>query len=220
MTNAAPPIQALVFDFDGTIADTEWPVYEAYRAAHEFHGLELTLETWVSVVGTADNPPVDERLRRELGHEPDPEALRIADHHFDLAKQGVPLLPGVEALVDRALASGVRVALASSSPMSWIEPHMTRLGLIDRFEALSTVDQVAAGKPAPDLFNLSAQQLELDPATCLVLEDSRNGFLAAKAAGMPSVIIPNRITKLDVHPDATHVIDSLLDFPFQEFGIQ
>jgi len=219
VTETPSPIQALVFDFDGTIADTEWPVYEAYRVAHEYHGLELTLETWVSVVGTADNPPVDERLRRELGHEPDPEALRLADEHFDRARQGVPLLPGVEDLVDRALASGIRVALASSSPMSWIEPHMTRLGLIDRFEALSTVDQVAAGKPAPDLFNLSAQQLDIDPATCLVLEDSRNGFIAARDAGMQCLIVPNKITKFDIHPDVEHVVDSLVDFPYQQFGI-
>ena len=213
------PPAAVIFDFDGTIADTEWPVYEAARVAHEFHGLELTISTWVEVVGTADNKPLAERLRDELGHDPDPDALAMAEEIHRHARESVPVLPGVEALVDATLGAGRRLGLASSSPMSWIAPHMTRLGLIDRFETLSTVDQVERGKPAPDLFLHAAAQLELDPADLLVIEDSRNGFLAAREAGMRCVLVPNRITAHDVPDEAEVVIESLVDFPFAHFGL-
>ena len=86
------------------------------------------------------------------------------------------------------------------------------------FDSLSTRDQVDRGKPAPDLFLLAAAQLQLDPADFLVIEDSRHGFAAARAAGMRCVLVPNAITAHDVHPEAEIVLDSLLDFPFAHFG--
>ena len=66
---------AVIFDFDGTIADTEWPVYEAARIAHQHHGLALPVTEWVKIVGSADNPTLEDRLRGELGRDPDPEAI-------------------------------------------------------------------------------------------------------------------------------------------------
>ncbi|MEM9204068.1 MAG: HAD-IA family hydrolase, partial [Actinomycetota bacterium] len=80
-------------------------------------------------------------------------------------------------------------------------------------------DQVDRGKPAPDLFLLAAAQLECEPADMLVIEDSRNGAIAAKAAGMPVVVVPNRVTMHDIPPEADLVIDSLRDFPFADFGL-
>ena len=103
--------------------------------------------------------------------------------------------------------------------MDWVGGHLDRLGLFERFTSFSTRDQVDRGKPAPDLFLLAAAQLELDPAEMLVIEDSRNGAVAAKAAGMTVVVIPNRVTRHDVPSEADLVLDSLLDFPFVDFGL-
>ena len=84
---------------------------------------------------------------------------------------------------------------------------------------LSTRDQVDRGKPAPDLFLLAAAKLGREPADVLVIEDSRNGTIGAKAAGMTCVVVPNRITRHDIPTEADLVLDSLLDFPYADFGL-
>ena len=210
---------AVIFDFDGTIVDTEWPVYEAARVAHEHHGLDLPIGEWVQIVGTADNKPLDERIRTLLGREPDLGAIERAKEEHGRVRMSGPALPGVRELIGSTHAAGRPLGIASSSPMDWVGGHLERLGLYERFTSFSTRDQVDRGKPAPDLFLLAAAQLELDPADMLVIEDSRNGAIAAKAAGMPVVVIPNRVTRHDVPTEADLVIDSLLDFPYADFGL-
>ena len=210
---------AVIFDFDGTIVDTEWPVFEAARVAHEHHGLALPIEEWVQIVGRADNKPLAERLRDLLGREPDHGAIERAKEQHGRARMSGPALPGVHELIDATDAAGHPLAIASSSPMDWVSGHLERLGLFERFTSLSTRDQVERGKPAPDLFLLAAAQLERDPAEMLVIEDSRNGAIGAKAAGMTVVVIPNRVTRHDIPSEADLVIDSLLDFPYAEFGL-
>ena len=211
---------AVIFDFDGTIADTEWPVYEAARIAHQHHGLALPIGEWVKIVGSADNLPLEERLRNELGRDPDPEAIERAKTLHAEAREQVPVLPGVADLIAAAKAAMRGLSIASSSPIGWVENHLTRLGLLDHFDALSTRDQVDRGKPAPDLFLLAATKLELDPADVIVIEDSRNGAIAAKAAGMTCIVVPNRITRHDIPREADLVLDSLLDFPYADFGLE
>ncbi|MEM9463952.1 MAG: HAD-IA family hydrolase [Actinomycetota bacterium] len=210
---------AVIFDFDGTIADTEWPVYEAARVAHEDHGLTLPIEEWVKIVGRADNQPLAERLRDLLDRDPDPEIMDRVKTQRDRESHAAPPLPGVHGVIDSSRAAGRPLGIASSSPMDWVGGHLERLGLFDRFTSFSTRDQVDRGKPAPDLFLLAASQLERDPADVLVIEDSRNGAIAAKAAGMSVVVVPNRITRHDIPREADLVLDSLLDFPFADFGL-
>ena len=212
------PPAAVIFDFDGTIADTETPVYEAARIAHEEHGLELPMTTWIEIVGTADNKPLAERLRDELGRAPDVDVMARAEERHRHARENVPVLPGVEDLITVVKSHDRRLAIASSSPIDWVKPHLTRLGLADQFDHLSTRDQVDRGKPAPDLFLLAAARLGLDPVDILVIEDSRHGYAAARAAGMRCVVVPNTITAHDVHPEAEIVLESLVDFPFAHFG--
>ena len=211
---------AVIFDFDGTIADTEWPIYEAARIAHHHHGLALPVETWVKIVGSADNPSLEDRLRNELGRDPDPEAIERAKTLHAEAREKVPVLPGVHDVIEATKAAARRLSIASSSPMSWVEGHLKRLSLFSHFDTFSTRDQVDRGKPSPDLFLLAAAQLELDPADVIVIEDSKNGAIAAKAAGMTCIVVPNSITKHDVPSEADIVLDSLLDFPYAEFGFE
>lgn len=210
---------AVIFDFDGTIADTEWPVYEAARIAHEEHGLTLPIEQWVRIVGSADNLPLEERLRLELGRDPDEGAMARARERHAEAREGVPVLPGVLEVITAVRAAGRGLSIASSSPSDWVEGHLARLDLGGHFDALSTRDQVERGKPAPDLFLLAAAKLECEPADILVIEDSRNGTLGAKEAGMTCVVVPNRITRHDIPTEADLVLDSLLDFPYADFGL-
>ena len=210
---------AIVFDFDGTIADTEWPIYEVARDAFRAHGLDMALEEWVKGIGLADNKSLPELLESALGEPPDPEIVQAAvDRRLEWNLQMV-VFPGVVEVIAAAQRADIPLAVASSSPTSWVEPHLERLGLIHHFVAIRTRDHVDRGKPAPDLFLSAAGELDVDPADVVAIEDSRHGCASAKAAGMTCLVVPNRITVLDPPTDADFLLDTLLDFPFRRFGL-
>jgi HAD superfamily hydrolase (TIGR01509 family) len=105
-----------------------------------------------------------------------------------------PVLPGVTELVDAARVAGLRVGVASSSSCQWVNGHLERLGLRDRFDCVRCRDDVAAVKPAPDLYLASIECLGVRADEALAIEDSPNGVAAAKAAGLRCVAVPNVIT--------------------------
>ena len=210
-------MKAALFDFDGTILDTETPEFEEWRAAFRARGHELTLEVWQHSVGTvgAYDPcaHLADLMRVPLDH----EALRqevYARHQTRCEAQ--PLLPGVVDRVREARAAGLRTAVASSSLSEWVEGWLARHRIRDLFDAVCTRDQVAQVKPAPDLFLLAAARLGVAPEECLAFEDSPHGIRAARAAGMRCVAIPNPLTRHLPLGEADLVVESLADHSLAE----
>ncbi len=205
-------LAALVFDFDGLILDTEWSEFVTVQAEFQAHGVGLELDEWRHRVGRVDNlhwtvwleeaavGPVDVAAVR---------ARRIEAHHALIRQEEV--LPGVVDLLDAADEAGVPTGVASSSPTSWVEPHLERIGLLDRFAVVRCRDHVALGKPAPDLYLAVADALGVDPTRSVALEDSHHGSTAARAAGFACVVAPNAVTRVPEFPDADLVVDSLAD---------
>ena len=101
------------------------------------------------------------------------------------------------------------MAIASSSSTGWVEHWLDRLGIRDRFEQVHGRDRVGRLKPAPDLFLRAAESLDVTPAACLASEDSPNGVLAARAAGMRCVAVPNSVTRHLQMPETELVVESL-----------
>ena len=189
-------IEALVFDFDGLILDTELPEFVSLRAAFAAHGAELPVEEWQARIGTTDKRHWTLWLEEILGHDIDREAARIArlDHHHALiAEQAVR--PGVVALLDEAAAAGVPVGVASSSPLDWVGGHLERRGLLERFAVVVTSDDVERTKPAPDLYRAALAALDASPERAVALEDSAHGCTAAVSAGLFCVVVPNTVTR-------------------------
>ena len=143
--------------------------------------------------------------RRQVEH------LRLID--------AAPLRPGVEAMIERAERAGVRLALASSSPYSWVERHLRRRGLHDAFEAFANGDMVERAKPWPDIFLLAAAKLGVEPSACLAIEDSHNGLRAALAADVRCIVAPNPMTVGSDFTGAAGVFDSLADVPWNRYGL-
>ena len=135
-----------------------------------------------------------ETMRDRLGLElPVPEIERaVVDAMVERYRhEGAPTIPGaVEAV--RRIAAVLPTALASSSHRRVIDASLAATGLADVFEVVVSSDDVAHGKPAPDVFLEAARRLRADPATTLVVEDSLNGLKAGRAAGMTTVLVPNR----------------------------
>jgi HAD superfamily hydrolase (TIGR01509 family) len=189
-------MKLLVFDFDGLILDTEVPVYDAWQEIYGEHGVELAFEKWAQCIGTADafDPCVD--LQAALGRALDVAALEARHRALTdalIAAQAV--LPGVREYVEEAARMGV----ASSSSRRWVEGHLTRLGLRDCFQAIRCADDVPRVKPDPALYRAVLDAMGVRPEDAVALEDSPNGVLAAKRAGLACVAVPNALTaRLDL----------------------
>jgi HAD superfamily hydrolase (TIGR01509 family) len=204
--------RALIFDFDGLILDTEGPVYRSWLEVYEAHGEALPFERWVQIVGstTAGFHPqhhLEERLGRPLAQE-------VIDGRIGRRTEMIlaePLLPGIVQHVDAARALGLRLGVASSSTRDWVSGHLERLDIIDRFDCIRCRDDVAHAKPEPDLYLAVLDCLGVSATEALAIEDSPNGVIAAKRAGLRCVAIPNPITaRLDLS-EADLQLQSLAD---------
>jgi HAD superfamily hydrolase (TIGR01509 family) len=205
-------LEALVFDFDGLILDTEWPEFATVREEFAAHGLELLLEDWQHIVGRADHRHWFDWLEDELGRKLERSMVierRRSRHHSLIAEQDV--LPGVGELLDAARAAGLPTAVASSSSESWVGGHLERLGLLHRFDAVRCRDHVERAKPAPDLFLAAVEAVGANPARSVALEDSHHGCTAAGAAGLVCVVVPNDVTRTQRFEHADLVVGSLAE---------
>jgi putative hydrolase of the HAD superfamily len=208
-------IRALIFDFDGTIIDSETPVFEGWQATYAEHGHELPLSRYVEIIGTAAHTfDPHGHLEGLIGRTLDREQLtaeRQAKHRAIIYANDT--LPGVRGWIEEATAKFMPLAIASSSQEWWIESNLARLKLRDRFQIVRTREMVAAAKPAPDLFLAALDGLGVQPHEAIVIEDSLHGIAAAKSAGLFTVAVPNPVTAgLDLSA-ADIVVRSLAELP-------
>lgn len=190
-------IKALIFDFDGTVVDTETPEFESWRLEYAVFGVEMPMELWTQLIGSNTQGVFEPYawLEGKIGQALDRDSLRTRRRAamMDLIAAERPR-PGIEAWLDGARERGLGLSIASTSRRPWVEQHLTNVGLLDRFDHLATGDQVEHAKPAPDLYLLAARQLGIEPHEAIAIEDSRNGVAAAKAAGMFTIAVPNAMT--------------------------
>ncbi|WP_441907758.1 HAD family hydrolase [Paenibacillus sp. MCAF9] len=211
-------IKALVFDFDGLIIDTETPSYYAFRQVYEEYGVELPVTLYAKCVGTSldqFNPytyiadcvteTIDLAAVKAKFKEVYAELLKSAD-----------LRPGVIDYLNEAKRMNLKVGLASSSQLSWIKPYLVKHQLDHYFDKFSTADEVERVKPNPELYLLALQKLGVEASEAISFEDSLNGFLAAKAAGLHTVIVPNELTKDFAFMDYDLLIPSMADRSLSE----
>ena len=187
-------LRAILFDFDGLILDTEVACFGGWRWAFEQQGLEYTLEDFQSIVGTDQNPRT--LFEERLGGSVDWETINPKRREYE-RKLGLEMeiKPGVIALLEEAIARGWRRAIVSSSPDHWVKPHLEKRGALHYFDDFICHGDAPKAKPAPDLYLEALKRLDLQPAETVALEDSYNGSLAAKRAGLWCVAIPNEITR-------------------------
>jgi HAD superfamily hydrolase (TIGR01509 family) len=190
-------IQALIFDFDGLILDTETPEVQIWQKLYARYGQEFPLDEWVrTVVGaTVANLDPVAQLERLTGLPLDRQALQEQAHRTRLDWQAtLPPLPGVTDYLDSARRLGLRLAIASSSPHGWVDGFLRHLGFSDLFDFIICREDAPRIKPAPDLFLTALSALHIRADQVLAFEDSPNGVKAAKAAGLRVVGVPNLIT--------------------------
>ena len=191
-------MRALIFDFDGLILDTEMPDYLSWQKVYQSYGVDLPMELWCTIVGgdaESDFEP-HEYLESLIQSQVDREQIWVSRRKSYLEHlESLPILPGVQQLLADAKQYGLKLAVASSSPENWVTGHLSRLGLIDYFDAIVTADDVKVTKPDPALFLLAAEKVGASQDEVIVIEDSSNGVKGAKRAGMFVVVVPNEVTR-------------------------
>jgi HAD superfamily hydrolase (TIGR01509 family) len=207
-------IRALIFDFDGLILDTETPVLEAWAAMHREAGVAYAAEEAAKIVGHIDvayDPwanfaPAQDRAELHRRHRERARAI--------LATQKI--LPGVLDYLEEARGRDLRLAIASNSDHGWVERHLDRLGLRRYFELIRCREDVALGKPEPDVYRAVLDAFGCAGAEAIAFEDSEPGSLAAKRAGIWSVVVPNPSTTAFAFAHADLRVTSLADQPLAE----
>ena len=209
-------LQAVIFDMDGVLADSE-PLYLAgINQVLEAYGVELTPAENEETIGTTVEVTWSKVIERfSLPPEAYEECVRRYDHAMEtLLREPQEPLPGVRPLLAELRRRGTPYALASSAWPNWIASLLAATSLEDSFDVIVSRTMVEHGKPAPDIFLYSAERLGVAPERCIVLEDTPTGIAAAKAAGMYAVQMRAASTAFPPLPEADLVLESLEDFPF------
>ena len=190
---ASRPIRGILFDMDGLVLDSEALYTRFWREAAVCLGYPMTAEQSLGMrsLGKKLGQPYLESL---FGPGIDYTTLRLKRIELMdayVAKHGIAVKPGIYALLDYMDAKGIPGAITSSSPMEFIEKHLSGANLLHRFRKLCSGHAIPNGKPAPDIYLLGAKELNLKPEECLALEDSPTGILSAYRAGCLPVMIPD-----------------------------
>jgi HAD superfamily hydrolase (TIGR01509 family) len=211
-------IKALLFDFDGTLVDTESVDLRSWREVFAAHGVELPVERFALRIGTLNGPNGFDELDALLDAPCDRDAVEV-----DRTRREAELLaleqlrPGVQDLLDEAMRRGLALAIVSSSSRSWVESNLRRLELHDGWRVLACADgDTTRCKPSPALYREAIEVLGVRADEAIAIEDSPNGVAAARAAGIFCVAVPNPVTRpLDLS-EADLLVESFEDLSLDD----
>jgi len=203
-----PPFQAVIFDMDGVLLDTESVMQRVEPGAARLFNVEMTQEILHQLTGKSEKD-VDVILRTAFGLD-----FPLADYRREfwrlveetIEKEGLALKPGVLEMLDWCDHADLPMAVATSTLHQKAERQLRDVGIRKRFSIVVGGDQVKQGKPAPDIFLETARELEVAPTACLALEDSHNGVRSACAAGMVTVMIPDQLPPTPEMRELAHAI--------------
>jgi len=207
------PYEAIVFDMDGVLADSEPVYFAAMRAVLAPLGHEVTDGHQRAIMGHSIEATWA-YLRETFSLEGPLDGL-VEAYDRELVQQLARItnpLPGVRELVAALRERNVPIAVASSSLPAWIEALLGGIGLAETFDALVSATMVAHPKPAPDIYVEAARRLGKAPERCIAIEDTPTGLTSAKAAGMLTVQVRSSSTAWPPQTEAAIVLESLREF--------
>lgn len=201
--------RAILFDFDGVILDSEWPIFQSWHRLFAREGHVLDQNEYVNCIGSdfevwSPQLLLEELTGKHFNWDIENPARQI-EIERDLAT--AEPMPGVRKLVESL--TNKPTAVVSSSSHRWVDGWVNKLDLAPHFNTTVCRGDAPKIKPAPDLFLEASRQLNVNPRECLVIEDSMNGLLAAHQAGMSVLAVPNRLTRALDLSAANWMVDSL-----------
>jgi HAD superfamily hydrolase (TIGR01509 family) len=215
-------IKGIVFDFDGTILDSEVSIHQAWLEIYKEFNVSLPFDLWASTIGTAEDyfDPIS-YLETKIGRKLDAGQLRKkqAELEREILRNTEPL-PGVLDYLEQAKQNGLVLGIASSSSREWVETNLQVHGLREYFVTVITQEDVPQTKPYPYLFEKAVKAMKLFPYQVIAIEDSPLGVTAAQAAGIFTIAVPNQLTR---HLNISHadmVLNSLAEISLDDLILQ
>lgn len=186
-------IDTVLFDMDGVLLDTEPLWGKCMLRIAEHHNIPITKDKFKETTGLRIYEVTDYWMHKYpwQGSTPVTVADEILDDIIECSKVEGRVLPGVVESLELLKQNGYKIGLASSSPMRMIDELISHFHIKKYFDTVTSADSVEFGKPNPAVFLLSAKELGVNPLQCVVIEDSVNGMVAAKAARMKVIIVPD-----------------------------
>jgi len=202
--------QAVVFDMDGLMFDTETLYIDILEHICRGWGRTFSPEVQRATAGLK-NAESSALLVQLLEVDADPRQVHrdTIDRLKDRIAEELRPMPGLMPLLGRLREARYRLALATSSERELVDPMLAKFDLAPVFEVIQTAEDVEHGKPHPEIYETTAARLGLEPGQCVVLEDSVNGLTSAKASGAFSVLVPSPFVEADDLSDADLQVDSL-----------
>ena len=210
-------VEAVIFDFDGLLMDTETTLLHSWQYEWQQWGLQLDPSTFFAEHGGDVNAERTALLAAAVGASYDHELSRRrrVRHRAEL-HDVLDLNDGIRAWIEEASDLGLRLAVASSSPVDWLKKNLDRVDATESFEVFAGGDEVARHKPSPDVYNLALRRLALAGERAVAVEDTAHGVDAAHAAGLRCVGIPNPFVSADRVRHADLVLDAATDLALLE----
>ncbi|WP_058909799.1 hexitol phosphatase HxpB [Entomohabitans teleogrylli] len=196
----APQVCAAIFDMDGLLIDSEPLWDEAELEIIASLGVDISRRgEMTDALGLRIDMVVDMWYALQPWQGPSKAEVtgRIINRAIELVEEKRPILPGVREAVALCKARGLKVGLASASPMRMLEQVLQMLGLREQFDALASAEHLPYSKPHPQVYLDAAAKLGVNPLQCVTLEDSINGMVATKAARMRSIVVPAAENRAD-----------------------
>lgn len=208
--------QAVIFDMDGLMLDTERIALACWDQAARIHGYELDPAIGLGMVGLNTRDCV-RWVKQVLGDDFPMEAINVTSrelYHAELDRE-TPIKPGLLPLLGWLQAERIPLAVATSTRHEWALKKLNKAGIVDFFHGMVCGDQVSQGKPHPEIFLTAAARIGVEPVHCVVLEDSDPGVRGATAAGMrviqvPDVKQPSAEVRGFGHPVCASLVEALL----------
>lgn len=208
-------IKGIIFDFDGIIVDSETTELLAWKKVYSKYNQEFPEEKYKQAIGSIYNDPfpfnnLEKLTNKELDQV---QIFNQVRSHANLLLEDEHILPGVMDYLIKAKSAdlSLRVGLASSSKGEWVFHHIDRLGIRHYFDCISVLEDVSKPKPDPELYLRTLTNLNIIGSEAIALEDSFNGILAAKQAGIYVVAIPNQATNSMNFDKADLLVNSLAE---------
>lgn len=187
-------VQAVLFDMDGTLIDTECYYRRCWPEALKAFGYQMTDEQAL-FMRSLGRPFAPEQLKSWFGEELDYWAVRdkrkeLMEEMID--REGIRIKPGAIELLEYLNGAGVTAAVVTATDLERANRYLERLGLLKYFDRVISATQVEQGKPAPDIYEFACKELELRPEACIAVEDSPNGVRSAYRAGCQVIMVPDQ----------------------------
>ncbi|WML38374.1 HAD family hydrolase [Neobacillus sp. OS1-2] len=210
-------IKAVIFDFDGTIIDTETIWFHVFQELlEEKFKLDLPLEEFAKSIGTTDDE-FFQYIENQTGMKMNLNEINTLAKERFLEKKGIlEVREGVKEKLDEAKGLGYKIGLASSSSREWVEGFLRQFELWEYFSVIKTSEDVEKVKPDPELYLKALEELQVEPQEALAIEDSVNGALAAIEAGMTCIVIPNQVTAFLTFHEKAMRSETFADFSFEQ----